>query len=67
MTPSLKLSARWVPGTSNKLILHTPLGEYQISLDRFEQVFGRKATFALYLTGKTTLELPETSLHGLVA
>ena len=67
MASFLKLSVRWVPGTSNKLILHTLKGEYQISLERFEQVLGRRATFDLYLTGKTTLELPEKSFHGLVA
>ncbi|GGJ19239.1 hypothetical protein [Deinococcus roseus] len=60
-------SARWVPGTSNRLYIDTPEGQSVVSLERFEQICGRQATHDLYLRGAITVEIPENMLRNLVA
>ena len=66
-TSTSTCSARWVPGTSNRLYVETPEGRSEISLERFEQVCGRQATHDLYLRGTITVELPENLMRNLVA
>ena len=59
------LSVRWVPGTSNRLILSSQQAEKEIPLQRFEAVCGKKATHDLYLVGRVTLDLPRTQMEQL--
>lgn len=51
------LQVRWVPGTSNRLIVRNQSTEKEVFLHTFEDVCGKEATFDLYLQGKTTLQL----------
>ncbi|WP_034334934.1 hypothetical protein [Deinococcus misasensis] len=66
-TSTSKCSARWVPGTSNRLFVETPEGSSEVSLERFVEVCGRQATHDLYLRGTITVELPENLIRTLVA
>ncbi|GGJ27981.1 hypothetical protein [Deinococcus roseus] len=59
------LNVRWVPGTSNRLIVTHQESEKEVPLQKFEDVCGRQATFPLYLQGKTTLDLPRKQLEQL--
>ncbi|GEM44457.1 hypothetical protein [Deinococcus cellulosilyticus] len=65
MKPAHALNVRWVPGTSNRLILSCQQLEKEVPLQKFEAVCGKQATFDLYLVGRVTLDLPRSQMDQL--
>ncbi len=50
------LSARWVPGTTDRIVVRSPHGELIWHLHPFEVMFGKDAVASLYLTGRARME-----------
>ena len=58
------LTARWVPGSTDRILVRSPHGELEWHLHPFEAIFGKAAVASLYLTGRARMEReaePQTS------
>ncbi len=56
------ITLRWVPGTSDRVLVRSPLGRGEARLRDVRRVLGRSAVDDLYLRGAHTLAGSEPSL-----